>query len=109
MISSFAAYLLLVSVLFAGGGWATEQAFFVRRWPRRFLWLAILLASVLFPLGMALSTAPTHMAVRTRPPAPLAYFPSRKLETPNLLKMSQIFNPSCGKFLFLTEQMDFPV
>jgi beta-lactamase regulating signal transducer with metallopeptidase domain len=69
MISSFAAYLLLVSILFAGGAWASEQAFLVRRWPRRFLWLATLAASVLFPLAMALNTVPAHKLVRTTPAA----------------------------------------
>jgi beta-lactamase regulating signal transducer with metallopeptidase domain len=75
-VSAFAAYLLAVSVLFAGGAWASEQAFLVRRWPLRFLWLTTLLASVLFPFGMALNTAPSHTMVRQRPPAAsLAFLP----------------------------------
>jgi len=73
MISSFAAYLLLVSILFAGGAWASEQAFLVRRWPRRFLWLLTLCASLLFPLAMALSTVSSHIVVRKPPPYQLEF------------------------------------
>jgi multidrug efflux system membrane fusion protein len=76
MISSFAAYLLLVSILLACGGWWTEHTFLVRRWPRRFLWLATLSASVLFPVAMALSVRPATPAP-VLPPYQVDFVPSR--------------------------------
>ena len=72
-ISSVAAYLLLVSVLVAVGGWASEQVFLARRWPRRFLWLTVLAASVLFPLAMTLSARPATPA-RTQAPTALGLY-----------------------------------
>lgn len=69
MISIFAGYLLLVSVLFAVAAWTTEQALSVRCWPRRFVWILALAASVAFPSGMALTARPSARTILATQPA----------------------------------------
>ena len=71
-MTAFAGYLVLVSVLFAAAAWTTEQALSVRRWPRRFIWILTLAASVAFPLGMTLSARPNARTVLAIRPAELS-------------------------------------
>lgn len=80
MIASFAAYLLLLSLLIGLAALAGEQTL-LRWWrPRRFVWVVALCASLAFPLAMSLGRAPPAPAAASAPPfAPLAPLPASTL------------------------------
>jgi beta-lactamase regulating signal transducer with metallopeptidase domain len=49
-------YLSIVSALFSIAALGTDRAFALRGWPRRFIWLVTMVASLGFPLAVAFTT-----------------------------------------------------
>jgi beta-lactamase regulating signal transducer with metallopeptidase domain len=58
MTAEFVGYVAFVSLLFAVAALGAEQVCALYRWPRRFMWALAIIASLGFPLSMALSTKP---------------------------------------------------
>ena len=54
MIASFMAYALLVGALLALAGDALDRAAAAQRWPRRFVWAAVVAAAIIWPAASAL-------------------------------------------------------
>ena len=59
MILKLMAYVTLVGSLFGFAALVTERGFAIRRWPRRWLWIVSLVASLLFPSIMILTAHTT--------------------------------------------------
>ncbi len=58
MMAEFVRYELLESLLVAIATLGFERVCALYRWPRRFLWAAAMIAALMFPLSMALTTKP---------------------------------------------------
>jgi beta-lactamase regulating signal transducer with metallopeptidase domain len=71
-------YLAIVSALFSLAAIGTERACALRGWPRRFVWLVTIGASLGFPLAMALTTQQPVLAQSDLAPFPA---PLPRLET----------------------------
>lgn len=83
MIARFAAYLVLVCVPFAVAAWTTEQALSVRCWPRRFVWVLTLAASIAFPVFMTLTARPaTRPILAIQPAEPRLHADGRDIVMP---------------------------
>ena len=63
MMTEFLKYELLVSLLIALAMLGIERVCALYRWPRRFLWASALIASLVFPLSVALTTKPDRATV----------------------------------------------
>lgn len=67
MIATFVGYATLVSLLFGLATLGTERVLTARGLPRRLAWSVCLLASLIFPLAMALNARPAPAPVRSAP------------------------------------------
>jgi hypothetical protein len=73
MLLKLMAYVTLVALLFGFAALVTERGFAIRGWPRRWLWIASLLTSLVFPTMMILTahTTPPPIAHAQRHDLPV--------------------------------------
>jgi beta-lactamase regulating signal transducer with metallopeptidase domain len=95
VIGAFMTYMLIVSLLFGIAALGSEQTLALRSWPRRFVWVFALTASLVFPSLMALTTTPVvsqHAINMSADAVPITgYLPSNRSAAPAPGNASAVF------------------